>query len=176
VPPAAEANNSGRASLCRSGPRSSSTLVLIGDRTKATSIARSRRDLPQLIDSQTRVIAIEIKADSAPGESAAGHLAWLRDELGERFVAGVCCTWAIEATRSTSASAPRPSARSGHGDRVSGRGDPVRAVLEASIRGNPTSALHCVLSRRPRGATRRRNHSGAAWKMGFSMFICHGKV
>jgi predicted AAA+ superfamily ATPase len=36
-----------------------------------------------------RIIAIEIKADSAPGEPAARHLAWLRDELGERFVAGL---------------------------------------------------------------------------------------
>lgn len=35
-----------------------------------------------------RIIGIEIKADSAPGPSAAMHLAWLRDELGERFMAG----------------------------------------------------------------------------------------
>jgi uncharacterized protein len=36
-----------------------------------------------------RIVGIEIKADSAPGKSEASHLAWLRDELGERFVAGV---------------------------------------------------------------------------------------
>ena len=36
-----------------------------------------------------RIIGIEIKADSAPGQPAARHLAWLRDELGDRFVAGV---------------------------------------------------------------------------------------
>jgi predicted AAA+ superfamily ATPase len=36
-----------------------------------------------------RIVGIEIKADSAPSQSAASHLAWLRDELGERFVAGV---------------------------------------------------------------------------------------
>jgi uncharacterized protein len=36
-----------------------------------------------------RIIGIEVKADSAPGPPAASHLAWLRDELGERFVAGV---------------------------------------------------------------------------------------
>jgi predicted AAA+ superfamily ATPase len=36
-----------------------------------------------------RVIGIEIKADSAPGSSSAHHLRWLRDELGDRFVAGI---------------------------------------------------------------------------------------
>ena len=37
----------------------------------------------------TRVIAIEIKATAAPRSEAAGHLAWLRDQLGSRFVRGV---------------------------------------------------------------------------------------
>lgn len=36
-----------------------------------------------------RVIAIEVKASSAPDSSSAGHLTWLRDRLGDRFVAGV---------------------------------------------------------------------------------------
>jgi len=36
-----------------------------------------------------RVIAIEVKADAGPGRDAARHLAWLRDELGDRFVAGL---------------------------------------------------------------------------------------
>lgn len=36
-----------------------------------------------------RVIGVEIKADAAPRASDARHLAWLRDELGDRFVAGV---------------------------------------------------------------------------------------
>ena len=36
-----------------------------------------------------RVIAFEVKADAAPGPDAARHLARLRDELGDRFVAGV---------------------------------------------------------------------------------------
>lgn len=36
-----------------------------------------------------RIIGIEVEADSAPGQAAASHLEWLRDELGERFVAGV---------------------------------------------------------------------------------------
>lgn len=35
-----------------------------------------------------RVVAIEVKADSAPGPGAAKHLGWLRDALGERFLAG----------------------------------------------------------------------------------------
>jgi hypothetical protein len=36
-----------------------------------------------------RVIGIEIKADAAPAKRDARHLAWLRNELGERFVGGV---------------------------------------------------------------------------------------
>jgi len=36
-----------------------------------------------------RVIAFEVKADAAPGNDAAKHLRWLRDELGARFIAGV---------------------------------------------------------------------------------------
>ncbi len=36
-----------------------------------------------------RVAGIEIKASAAPGRRDARHLEWLRDELGDRFVAGV---------------------------------------------------------------------------------------
>lgn len=36
-----------------------------------------------------RLIGIEVKANAAPGEEAAVHLQWLRDELQNRFVAGV---------------------------------------------------------------------------------------
>ena len=39
--------------------------------------------------SATRVIAIEVKASSAPARDAAQHLIWLRDQLGNRFVRGV---------------------------------------------------------------------------------------
>ena len=35
------------------------------------------------------MIGVEVKADAAPGRRAARHLAWLRDRLGDRFVAGV---------------------------------------------------------------------------------------
>jgi predicted AAA+ superfamily ATPase len=36
-----------------------------------------------------RLIGIEIKATGAPRRSDARHLAWLRDQLGEQFIAGV---------------------------------------------------------------------------------------
>lgn len=35
------------------------------------------------------IVAIEVKAGAAPTPSDARHLAWLRDELGERFMTGV---------------------------------------------------------------------------------------
>jgi predicted AAA+ superfamily ATPase len=35
------------------------------------------------------VVAIEVKADAGPKPESARHLAWLRDLLGDRFVAGV---------------------------------------------------------------------------------------
>jgi hypothetical protein len=34
-------------------------------------------------------MGVEVKADAAPSSDAARHLVWLRDRLGERFVAGV---------------------------------------------------------------------------------------
>ncbi len=36
-----------------------------------------------------RVIGVEVKASAAPGPRAARHLVWLRDRLGDRFLAGV---------------------------------------------------------------------------------------
>jgi predicted AAA+ superfamily ATPase len=36
-----------------------------------------------------RLIAIEVKASAAPRADAAHHLRWLRDELGDRFLAGI---------------------------------------------------------------------------------------
>jgi predicted AAA+ superfamily ATPase len=35
-----------------------------------------------------RVVAVEVKATSAPTSDDARHLAWLRDEIGDRFLAG----------------------------------------------------------------------------------------
>jgi predicted AAA+ superfamily ATPase len=51
---------------------------------------QGRHEIDMLIElSGDRVVAIEVKADAAPGSGAAQHLRWLRDELGRRFVAGV---------------------------------------------------------------------------------------
>lgn len=36
----------------------------------------------------SRIVALEVKATAAPSVSDARHLAWLRDQLGDRFVAG----------------------------------------------------------------------------------------
>lgn len=36
-----------------------------------------------------RVVAIEVKATAAPNRSDASHLEWMRDRLGQRFLAGV---------------------------------------------------------------------------------------
>lgn len=36
-----------------------------------------------------RMIGIEVKASAAPGRDAARHLRWLRDQLGDRFAAGI---------------------------------------------------------------------------------------
>jgi uncharacterized protein len=35
------------------------------------------------------VVGIEVQASSAPTPDAARHLAWLRDHLGDTFIAGV---------------------------------------------------------------------------------------
>lgn len=39
--------------------------------------------------SADRVIGIEVKATSAPSGRDASHLAWMRDQLGDRFIAGL---------------------------------------------------------------------------------------
>jgi predicted AAA+ superfamily ATPase len=51
---------------------------------------QGRREIDIVVElAGQRVVGIEIKADSAPRTDAARHLVWLRDELGESFVAGV---------------------------------------------------------------------------------------
>ena len=48
-----------------------------------------RRELDLLVElGAHRVVAIEVKATAAPTRDDGRHLAWLRDELGDRFVAG----------------------------------------------------------------------------------------
>ncbi|HEX9549074.1 MAG TPA: DUF4143 domain-containing protein, partial [Acidimicrobiales bacterium] len=48
-----------------------------------------RREVDLLIDLGRRgVVGLEFKATAAPGPRDAAHLAWLRDELGSRFLAG----------------------------------------------------------------------------------------
>jgi uncharacterized protein len=49
-----------------------------------------RHEVDLLIELQAnRVVAIEVKASAAPKSSDAAHIAWLRDQLGDRFVCGV---------------------------------------------------------------------------------------
>jgi predicted AAA+ superfamily ATPase len=52
-----------------------------------TQAGRQEVDLVVELDSD-RVLALEFKATAAPSGNDARHLIWLRDELGERFVAG----------------------------------------------------------------------------------------
>lgn len=48
-----------------------------------------RRELDMVVELRAeRVVAIEVKASAAPTRDDARHLAWLRDQLGERFLAG----------------------------------------------------------------------------------------
>ncbi|MET8756993.1 DUF4143 domain-containing protein [Lentzea sp. NPDC004782] len=52
--------------------------------------ANGSREVDLLIEfDDGRVIACEIKATGAPRKEHAKHLTWLRDELGDRFVAGI---------------------------------------------------------------------------------------
>ncbi len=48
-----------------------------------------RRELDLLVElSATQIVAFEVKATASPGPGDARHLAWMRDRLGARFVAG----------------------------------------------------------------------------------------
>lgn len=49
-----------------------------------------RREIDILLEfSGHRVVGIEVKASTGPNRDSARHLAWLRDELGDRFVQGL---------------------------------------------------------------------------------------
>lgn len=51
---------------------------------------QGRHEIDLLVEvGAERVIGVEVKATSAPNSSSAAHLMWLRDRLGDRFVAGV---------------------------------------------------------------------------------------
>lgn len=51
---------------------------------------QGRREIDLLLEvAAGRLIGVEIKASSAPVKRDAAHLAWLRDELGDRFVTGL---------------------------------------------------------------------------------------
>lgn len=51
---------------------------------------QGRQEIDLLAEVGTgQVVAFEVKATSAPDADSARHLAWLRDQLGERFIAGV---------------------------------------------------------------------------------------
>lgn len=51
---------------------------------------QGRHEVDLLVEIAGRgVIGFEVKASAAPSEHAARHLAWLRDQLGERFIKGV---------------------------------------------------------------------------------------
>jgi uncharacterized protein len=47
-----------------------------------------RREIDVLAEVGTGVVALEVKATAAPSSDDAAHLAYLRDRLGERFLAG----------------------------------------------------------------------------------------
>ena len=47
-----------------------------------------RRELDIVAEAATGIVAIEVKATAAPARNDAVHLAYLRDTLGERFLAG----------------------------------------------------------------------------------------
>src|SRR5262249_1648344 len=47
-----------------------------------------RREVDLVAEMAMGIVALEVKATAAPGRGAAGHLTFLRDVLGERFLAG----------------------------------------------------------------------------------------
>jgi hypothetical protein len=51
---------------------------------------RDGREVDFILEARDgRIIAIEVKASTSPSADATRHLRWLRDKLGDRFVAGI---------------------------------------------------------------------------------------
>jgi hypothetical protein len=61
------------------------------------------------------LLAFRGRGRAAPDRDAARHLAWIREQLGERFVRGSCSTRGQVRTSSMTASPPCRSASSGGG-------------------------------------------------------------
>ncbi|GAA3442339.1 ATP-binding protein [Planomonospora venezuelensis] len=93
-----------RAKLRTPGHRALGGLLetfVVAELTKLKAMSLSRVDLYFYRDSNDHevdivlesprgeVVAIEVKASVSPGLGAAKHLVWLREKLGDRFVAGV---------------------------------------------------------------------------------------
>ena len=73
-----------------------------------------------------RIVAFEIKADAAPDRSAARHLVWMRDQLGERFLRGVVFHTGPQTFELDEESSPCPSAPCGRPASVRPRRGPPR--------------------------------------------------
>jgi len=70
--------------------RAETTVSALRPRLHHLRVEQGRHEVDILLElSGDRVVAIEVKADGAPGPKAAQHLRWLRNELGERFLSGV---------------------------------------------------------------------------------------
>jgi len=58
---------------------------------------RDGREIDVVIEGRDgRVVAIEVKATSSASSTDFRHLAWMRDKLGDRFVAGIVCNLGAE--------------------------------------------------------------------------------
>lgn len=70
--------------------RAETTISTLRPRLHHLRTEHGRQEIDILIElSGDRVLGIEVKASAAPGREDAQHLAWLRDGLGRRFLAGL---------------------------------------------------------------------------------------
>lgn len=75
---------------------------------------QGRREVDVVVESGAgRLLAIEIKAASAPTRDDARHLTWLRHQLDDRFIGGVVLHTGPRTFRLETRSSPLPSVRSG---------------------------------------------------------------